>query len=119
MPGTLHIHNDTVKGVPMPSTTSIHDIQSLVAARMGVTVCDIVSARQTRSAVTPRHVAMWLARHCTTASLPAIGFAFGNRDHTTVINAVRRIDDRMEADAELRGTVRALVGMLSVRRVAA
>ena len=103
----------------MPSTTSIHDIQQLVADRMGVTVCDIVSARQTRSAVTPRHVAMWLARHCTTASLPAIGFAFGNRDHTTVMNGIRRIDDRMEADADLAATVLAMLGVISVRQVAA
>lgn len=99
----------------MTSTTTIHDIQSLVADRMGVTVTDILSARQTRAAVIPRHVAMWLARHCTTMSLPAIGQAFGHRDHSTVMNAIERTEQRMERDPELARTVWTLWGVCQQR----
>jgi chromosomal replication initiator protein len=89
---------------------TIHDIQRLVASRMGATALDLVSARQ--ASARPRQVAMWLARHTTPASFPAIGRAFGNRDHTTVMQACRRVDALMAADpafaavvSELRGAV--------------
>jgi chromosomal replication initiator protein len=48
---------------------------------------------------------MWLARHTTPASFPAIGRAFGNRDHTTVMQACRRVDALMAADREFAGVV--------------
>ena len=97
----------------------IHDIQALVAARMGVTVLDILSARQTQAACRPRHVAMWLARHTTTYSLPAIGLAFGNRDHTTVMNGVARTDERMAADPALAAAVLAMRNIITSRLEAA
>jgi len=81
---------------------TIADIQRLVAARMGVTMCDLLSDRQ--APARSRQVAMWLARHTTLASLPAIGRAF-NRDHTTVLQACRRIDGLMAADREFAGVV--------------
>jgi chromosomal replication initiator protein len=98
----------------------IHDIQALVATRMGVTVLDILSDRQTQAAVRPRHVAMWLARHTTTYSLPAIGLAFGNRDHTTVMNGIARTDERMAADPALASAVLAMRNIItSSREIAA
>jgi chromosomal replication initiator protein len=87
---------------------TIHDIQKLVASRMGATMLDLVSARQ--ASARPRQVAMWLCRHATPASFPAIGRAFGNRDHTTVMQAVRRVDALMAADAGFAATVHGLRG---------
>ena len=92
---------------------TITDIQTLVAARMGVTVLDILSDRQTKAAVRPRHIAMWLARHTTTYSLPAIGLAFGNRDHTTIMNGVARTDERMSADPALAADVLAMRNIIT------
>ena len=88
---------------------TIHDIQRLVAARMGVTMCDLLSDR--RAPVRSRQIAMWLARTTTTASFPAIGRAFGNRDHTTVLQAVRRVDALMAADPGFAAVVSELRGM--------
>ena len=77
---------------------TITDIKKLVCADYGVTMLDLLSKRRDRRAVEPRHVAMWLARHCTLHTLPAIGREFG-RDHTTVMNAIERIDARFAADS--------------------
>ena len=72
--------------------TTIAQIQRAVAEHYGVTVLEMRSARQTRAILTPRHVAMYLARHLTQHSLPAIARQFGDRDHTTVMHAERKID---------------------------
>jgi len=87
-------------------SVTIHDIQRLVASRMGATALDLVSARQ--ASARPRQVAMWLARHTTPASFPAIGRAFGNRDHTTVMQAVRRVDALMADDPAFAAVVEGL-----------
>jgi chromosomal replication initiator protein len=87
------------------ASVTIHDIQRIVAQRFGVTVLDLVSARRGREQARPRQVAMWLSRHTTLHSLPEIGRAFGDRDHSTVIQAIRRVDERMAADADFAGTV--------------
>jgi chromosomal replication initiator protein len=87
---------------------SIQSIQDAVCRHFRVTHLDLCSRRQGRAVSRPRHVAMWLARHATAASLPEIGRAFGDRDHTTVMAALRRVDARMAADAAFAGQVWAL-----------
>jgi chromosomal replication initiator protein len=77
-------------------STTISQIQTLVAARHGLCVRDILSRRRARQVARPRHIAMWLARHITPCSLPEIGLAFG-RDHTTVAHGIDRIDKLMGA----------------------
>ena len=62
---------------------------------------DLISDRRTRAVARPRQAAMWLAKQLTTRSLPDIGRRFGGRDHTTVIHAVRRIDQLRAADPQL------------------
>ena len=59
---------------------------------------DIISDRRFRSIVWPRQVAMYVAREVTEASLPEIGRHFGNRDHTTVLNALRKVTSRIDED---------------------
>ncbi|MCP3852795.1 MAG: chromosomal replication initiator protein DnaA [Gammaproteobacteria bacterium] len=72
---------------------SIENIQKIVAEYYKIRVADLHSKRRTRSVARPRQVAMALAKHLTSHSLPEIGDAFGGRDHTTVLYACRKIDE--------------------------
>lgn len=82
---------------------TIHEIQLAVAERFGVPVLDLATNRAGgRSDARPRMLVCWLARRCTSYSLPRIGRCFGGRDHKTVANAVRRIEDMMRTDTGLR-----------------
>jgi len=70
---------------------SIENIQKIVAEYYKIRVADLHSKRRTRSVARPRQMAMSLAKHLTSHSLPEIGDAFGGRDHTTVLYACRKI----------------------------
>ncbi len=74
---------------------TIEDIQKQVAAHFNIRLSDMHSARRARSVARPRQVAMYLAKQLTTRSLPEIGRKFGNRDHTTVMHAVRKVEELM------------------------
>jgi chromosomal replication initiator protein len=63
---------------------------------------DLLSPRRSRSLARPRQIAMYLAKQYTTNSLPDIGRKFANRDHTTVIHAVKKIDELIKKDDEIR-----------------
>ena len=65
----------------------------------------MLSSRRSRSLARPRQIAMYLAKHHTTNSLPEIGRKFSNRDHTTVIHAVKKIDELIKKDNEIRQSV--------------
>ncbi|KAF0118418.1 MAG: chromosomal replication initiator protein [Rhodospirillaceae bacterium] len=77
---------------------TIEEIQRKVAEHFNVKVSDMGSARRTRSVARPRQVAMYLAKNLTSRSLPEIGRRFGNRDHTTVIHAVRKVEELLDTD---------------------
>ncbi|MFQ5533818.1 MAG: chromosomal replication initiator protein DnaA [Sphingomonadales bacterium] len=80
---------------------TIDDIQRKVADYFNLRLTDLLSARRARAVARPRQVAMYLAKQLTSRSLPEIGRKFGGRDHTTVMHAVKRIDELRELDAEL------------------
>ncbi len=80
---------------------SVEDIQRKVADYFNLRLSDLLSVRRARSVARPRQVAMYLAKQITSRSLPEIGRKFGGRDHTTVMHAVRRIEELRELDAEL------------------
>ncbi len=80
---------------------TVDDIQKAVAEHYGLRQADLLSERRNRAIARPRQAAMWLAKQMTTRSLPEIGRRFGGRDHTTVIHAVRRIDELKVDDAVL------------------
>ncbi|MCB8829719.1 chromosomal replication initiator protein DnaA, partial [Escherichia coli] len=71
----------------------IEEIQRIVARHYNVSKQDLLSNRRTRTIVKPRQIAMYLAKMLTPRSLPEIGRRFGGRDHTTVLHAVRKIED--------------------------
>jgi chromosomal replication initiator protein len=91
---------------------SIEDIQKKVAEHFQIRLSDMSSARRSRSVARPRQVAMYLSKHLTSRSLPEIGRKFGGRDHTTVMHAVKKIDQLMDADSAFAEDVDLLRRML-------
>nr|HMN87305.1 helix-turn-helix domain-containing protein [Bauldia sp.] len=81
-----------------PRRVKIEDIQRVVARQYNVSRSDLLSSRRTANVVRPRQVAMYLAKTLTLRSLPEIGRRFGGRDHTTVLHAVRKIEELIAAD---------------------
>lgn len=69
---------------------------------------DVISIRRAAHVVKGRHVAMYLAKEMTSRSLPSIGRFFGNRDHSTVLHAVRKISAQIQTDAVLAAEVEAI-----------
>ena len=84
-----------------PKRVKIEDIQRVVARQYNVSRSDLLSSRRTANVVRPRQVAMYLAKTLTLRSLPEIGRRFGGRDHTTVLHAVRKIEDLVGNDTAL------------------
>jgi len=80
---------------------TIDEIQRKVADYYAIKMSDLLSARRAREVARPRQVAMFLAKRLTPRSLPDIGRRFGNRDHTTVMHAVKRIEELRAEDSEL------------------
>src|SRR3546814_3415894 len=80
---------------------TIDEIQRRVAEHFRIKPADMVSARRAREVARPRQVAMYLAKRLTPRSLPEIGRRFGGRDHTTVMHAVKRIEELRVEDTEL------------------
>jgi chromosomal replication initiator protein len=93
----------------------IEVVQGEVCRYYGVTRDELLGDKRTRRIVGPRQVAMYLSRELTDASLPAIGRAFGGRDHTTVMYAVQKIADQMRDEGEVLTAVQALTGRLTGR----
>jgi len=91
---------------------SIEDIQKRVAEHFRIRLGDMHSPRRARAVARPRQVAMYLCKQLTTRSLPEIGRKFGGRDHTTVMHAVRKIDELRQADTTLNEDVELLRRML-------
>ncbi len=91
---------------------TVEDIQKQVAVHYNIKLADMHSARRSRAIARPRQMAMYLAKKLTTRSLPEIGRKFGGKDHTTVMHAVRRIEELMISDQELREDVEMLTRML-------
>lgn len=91
---------------------TIDEIQKAVSSHFDVKQLDLVSQRRAVAIARPRQIAMYLAKRLTTRSLPEIGRKFGNRDHSTVIHAVRRIEELRGTDSEIDGAVRSLMRQL-------
>jgi len=84
---------------------NVDTIQNIVAAHFNLNIHEMLSARRSRSLARPRQIAMYLAKQYTTNSLPDIGRKFSNRDHTTVIHAVKKIDELINKDSEIKQNV--------------
>ena len=84
---------------------NVEHIQNLVASYFNLNIQELLSPRRSRSLARPRQIAMYLAKQHTTNSLPDIGRKFSNRDHTTVIHAVKKIDELIKKDNDIRQNV--------------
>ena len=91
---------------------TIDEIQKKVAAHYNIRIADMHSARRARNVARPRQIAMYLSKQLTTRSLPEIGRKFGGRDHTTVMHAVRRIEELRQTDSTLAEDIDLLRRML-------
>ena len=101
---------DVLRGAQKRVT--IDEIQKAVSVYFDLKPIDLVSARRARIVARPRQIAMYLAKRLTTRSLPEIGRKFGGRDHSTVIHAVRRIEELRDQDGDIDLAVRRLISDL-------
>ena len=91
---------------------TIEEIQKRVAEHFNIKQSDMQSPRRARQVARPRQVAMFLAKQLTTRSLPEIGRKFGGRDHTTVMHAVKKVEELCAADSAFLEDVELLKRML-------
>ena len=99
----LRVHNRRV---------TIEDIQRRVADYYNIRVAEMSSARRAQMVARPRQVAMFLSKQLTSRSLPEIGRKFGNRDHTTVMHAIKKVDQLGKSDPGFAEDVELLRRML-------
>ncbi len=99
-PVSLEVTRDVLRDLLRANDrrVSIDQIQRQVADYYNIRLADLLSARRTRQIARPRQIAMYLAKQMTPRSLPEIGRKFGGRDHTTVMHAVRKVDDLRQSD---------------------
>jgi chromosomal replication initiator protein len=106
---------DTAKarhGAPI----TVEAVQKAVASYFSVRISDLKGPRRHKGISRPRMIAMYLCRELTGSSFPEIGLRFGGKDHSTVINACKRMTAMQEDDAELRGSIAALRNQLIAPR---
>ncbi|WP_333683403.1 chromosomal replication initiator protein DnaA [Pontibaca methylaminivorans] len=87
---------------------TVEEIQRRVSEYYNIRLSDMVGPKRLRSFARPRQVAMYLAKHLTSRSLPEIGRRFGGRDHTTVMHGVRRIEELKQTDGQIAEDVEML-----------
>jgi len=113
-PVTLETTQDLLKDLLRANDrrVTIEEIQRRVAEHFNIKQADMQSPRRARQVARPRQVAMYLAKQLTTRSLPEIGRKFGGRDHTTVMHAVKKVEELCAADSAFLEDVELLKRML-------
>ena len=96
-----------------PKNISIQDILDSISGFYDLKLSDLLSKRRHKSITIPRQVGMWLSRKHTRFSLEEIGGYFGGRDHTTVMHAIKSIDQKREIDTDFQREIGRLEGQLS------
>ena len=109
-PITLSLAQRTFRDVihEPPKLLTIETVQRVVADHYKLKISDLKSKRRQRNLALPRQIAMYLSRKLTGASFPDIGDKFGGKDHTTALHNVRKIEDSLDKDLELKSNVEAL-----------
>ena len=92
---------------------TLENIQKTVADYYKIRVADILSKRRSRNIARPRQIAMGIAKELTNHSLPEIGDAFGGRDHTTVLHAVRKVKELRETDHHIDEDFNSLIRIIT------
>jgi hypothetical protein len=88
-----------------PRKPTIKEIQKCISKHFNIPMNELLSSRRLAKIVRPRQIGFYLARKLTTRSLPEIGRKFGGKDHSTILHACRKIEERMAGDPSLARTV--------------
>ena len=110
-PVTTELAEEVLAGLypgARPQRRSVQDIQERICEAFGLSMDELLSTSRAAPVTWPRQIAMYLSRELTDQTLPAIGRAFGGRNHTTVMHACRRTAERIATDREAYDTVRRL-----------
>ena len=91
---------------------TVDKIQKVVSNYFNIALSEMLSQRRSRPLARPRQIAMYLSKNMTTRSLPEIGRRFANRDHTTVIHAVKTITRLSEQDDEMKKNINQIKSLL-------
>jgi chromosomal replication initiator protein len=114
-PITVEIAQQQLKDVfasPRQANMSIDIIQRVVAEYFSLSPNDLKSKKRTQNIVYPRQLAMYIAREITEYSTTEIGQAFGGRDHTTVMHACQKIEERIKTDPTASSMIQTLIRMI-------
>ena len=92
---------------------TVEDIQKKVAEHFSIRISDMYSDKRSKNIARPRQIAMYLSKKLTTLSLPDIGRKFGGRDHTTVIHAVKKVEELISTDISFDEDIKILTKAIS------
>ena len=115
-PLTLEVLDAMYPSRRSPGPPSIAEVQAIVATHFRLSVAELTSASRVNAVAWPRQVAIHLARDLTGASLPAIGRAFGGRNHATVVHACKRVSERLKNDQQVVDEIATLSALVSARQ---
>jgi len=104
----LELAKDVLKDIISPEQNRVITpelIISIVADHFGISQADITSKKKSQEIVFPRQIAMYLCRSLTESSYSAIGSLLGKRDHSTVMHAIEKIQDELDSNDSLQGTI--------------
>jgi chromosomal replication initiator protein len=107
LPPTIDAASTVLRGMVkiQRPTIDIPAVQKLVAAHYNIKQQELVSASKAQKLVVPRHVAMYLSRKIVQANLVEIAQQFGRKDHTTVLNAIEKVEELIQNDASTRAAI--------------
>ena len=111
---TLDLSQDCLADILRASDRklTIEEIQRKVAEHYNIRLSDMIGPKRLRNIARPRQVAMYLAKHLTSRSLPEIGRRFGGRDHTTIMHGVKKIEELISTDSQLSDDLQLLKRLL-------
>lgn len=104
--------SEVIPSIRSQRPTSVEEIQQRVAEGFGVSRAELVGSSRAATPLRARQVAIFLTRDLTDLSLPQIGRLYGGRDHTTVLNSLRRVEASLDEDQELAEEIRELRGAI-------
>lgn len=110
-PISLDLAKDVLKDILVEQNKqiSIESIQKIVANHFNIKIAELKSSKRLKTLVLPRQIAMYISRKMTSASFPEIGNKFGGKDHSTIIHAMKKIEQKMEEDVQLKTTIERLI----------
>jgi chromosomal replication initiator protein len=111
-PLTAELISEVIPGGRMHRPTSVEEIQQRVAEGFGISRAELVGSSRAATPLRARQVAIFLTRDLTDLSLPQIGRLYGGRDHSTVLNSLRRVEATLDEDPDLAAKLGELRGAI-------